>query len=191
MLHTAITHKVHPAHVWMKTEILRLPLALNKEQVESHLDHWFQERVQYQNDFDIFASSVVCRSYLLSLHFQFVSWLWEQIWQVWFQRRGHLCFTLGRWLAAGMTKWWDLLIEDVRRSCPITSFSEESRGTGRRRTGIHPLLSAPPHFTFQGSTHVLGGPTCRFMTVLEIEKKAFLSRGVEKSPWIAWLLTTF
>lgn len=88
VLHTAITHKVHPTHVWTKTEILSLPLALNKEQVESHLDHWFQVRVQYQNAFDIFASSVVCRSYLPSLHFQFVSWLWEQSWQVWSQRGG-------------------------------------------------------------------------------------------------------
>lgn len=38
MLHPAITKNPHPTRV-NEYQILSLPLALNKERVESHLDH--------------------------------------------------------------------------------------------------------------------------------------------------------
>lgn len=78
-------------------------------------------RVQYQNAFDIFATSVDCTS--------------------------------------------------------TGTGQDKAQGLGRRRTGIHPLLSAAPHFTLQGSAHMLGGRVHKFMVELEMECKSFFSPG--------------
>lgn len=53
----------------------------------------------------------------------------------------------------------------------------KAQGLGRRRTGIHPLLSAPPHFTLQRSAHTLGGRVWEPMMRLEIEHKTFFTPG--------------
>lgn len=130
-------------------------------------------RVQYQNGFDTFATSVdeevICCCCIFDLSPGSGN------------RVGRCALRQGGFSGEQTAGGWPPGRQDNEICLQKVSGAPASLGKAqaldRRRTGIHPPLSAPPHFTLQRSAHMLGGHVCKFMMGLEIEWKAFFSPG--------------